>query len=100
MLTGRRFDADEAHRIGLLTELVAPRAVVDAAIAKAEQILLNAPLSVELTKTGMWAAVETASFDLTIEFENRQQMVASFTDDRAEATAAFLEKRPPVYRRR
>lgn len=100
MLTGRRFDADEAYRIGLLVELTAPGAVVDAAIAKAEQILLNAPLSVELTKTGMWAAVETATFDLAIEFENRQQMVASFTDDRAEATAAFLEKRPPVYRRR
>ncbi|MET0821413.1 MAG: enoyl-CoA hydratase/isomerase family protein [Aeromicrobium sp.] len=100
MLTGRRFESDEALRLGLLVELAEPGTVLDAAIAKAEEILLNAPLSVELTKVGMWAAVETPTFDLAIELENRQQMVSSFTDDRAEATAAFLEKRPPVYRRR
>lgn len=100
MLTGRRFYAAEAFDMGLLVGLVEPGEVMSAALDKAQEILLNAPLSVELTKVGMWAAVETPTFDLAIEFENRQQMVSSFTDDRVEATAAFLEKRSAVYRRR
>ncbi len=53
-----------------------------------------------MTKVGMWAAVESNSFSATVEFENRQQMITAMTDDRNEATAAFLEKRRPEYRRR
>lgn len=100
MLTGRRFDALEANRIGLVTRLTEPGALLDSALTAAGQILLNPPLSVELTKVGMWAAVETPSFDVSVEFENRQQMVTAFTEDRAEATAAFLSKRTPTYSRR
>jgi enoyl-CoA hydratase/carnithine racemase len=100
MLTGRRFDSAEASRIGLVARVVPDGAVLDAALETAAQIQLNPPLSIELTKVGMWAAVETPSFDLSIAFENRQQMVSHFTEDRAEATEAFLKKRQPVYRRR
>ncbi|WCT06047.1 enoyl-CoA hydratase/isomerase family protein [Rhodococcus qingshengii] len=100
MLTGRRFEAAEAREIGLVTQLVDPGTVIDAALGTAEQILMNPPLSVELTKVGMWAAVETPSFDVCVEFENRQQMVAALTEDCAEATAAFLSKRAPMYSRR
>jgi len=32
-----------------------------------------------------------------VEFENRQQMITAMTEDRGEATAAFLEKRAPRY---
>lgn len=100
MLTGRRFDADEAERVGLVTEVVPAEDLLAAALAKADEILLNPPLSVELTKQGMWLALETPGFDAAVEFENRQQVFTAFTDDRAEATAAFLEKRRPAYRRR
>ncbi len=62
--------------------------------------MLNPPLSVELTKQGMWIALETPSFDSSVEFENRQQVFTALTEDRGEATAAFLERRPPSYRRR
>ncbi|MFI0961291.1 enoyl-CoA hydratase/isomerase family protein [Streptomyces sp. NPDC021080] len=99
MLTGRRFDAVEAALIGLVTDVVEPENLLDAALAKAQEIMLNPPLSVELTKQGMWIALETPAFDTSVEFENRQQIFTSFTTDRAEAAAAFLEKRPPVYRR-
>ena len=66
----------------------------------AGQVIANPPASVALTKTGMWTALETPSLRSAIEFENRQQMVASMTADAAEAAAAFLEKRPPRYRGR
>jgi enoyl-CoA hydratase/carnithine racemase len=100
MLTGRRFDAAEAERLGVVTEVVPADDLLAAALAKADEIMLNPPLSVELTKQGMWLALETPGFDAAVEFENRQQVFTAFTDDRAEATAAFLEKRPPAYRRR
>lgn len=100
MLTGRRFDAEEAERIGLLYRIVPSEDLMDVALAKADEIMSNPPFSVELTKQGMWIALETPSFHASVEFENRQQIISSMTEDRAEATAAFLEKRPPVYKNR
>jgi enoyl-CoA hydratase len=97
MLTGRRVGADEALRIGLVTDLVQPDELAAVALAKAEEILLNPPLSVELTKQGMWSALEIGSFSATVEFENRQQVLTAMTDDQAEAAAAFLGKRRPDY---
>ena len=100
MLTGRRFGSDEALRIGLLTDVVDPDELLPTAVAKAEEIMLNPPLSVELTKRGMWTALETPSFSAVVEFENRQQVLTAMTEDQEEATAAFLGKRPPTYRNR
>jgi enoyl-CoA hydratase/carnithine racemase len=100
MLTGRRFDTTEAERIGLLAAVVAPADVLPTARAKAAEIRLNPPLSVELTKQGMWLALQQPSFAAAIEFENRQQVITALTDDRAEASQAFLEKRAPIYRYR
>ncbi|GAA1746459.1 enoyl-CoA hydratase/isomerase family protein [Aeromicrobium alkaliterrae] len=98
MLTGRRFDAEEALRIGLVTEITED--VLAAAIAKAEQIMLNPPASVALTKQGMWLALETPALAAAIELENRQQVITALTEDMPEARAAFLEKRPPSYKHR
>ncbi|ANY21575.1 enoyl-CoA hydratase/isomerase family protein [Gordonia terrae] len=100
MLTGRKFTAVEAERYGLLVDLAEPEELLERAHSTAHAILANPPLSVELTKVGMWAAVESDSFSATVEFENRQQMITAMTEDRGEATAAFLEKRAPKYRRR
>lgn len=100
MLTGRRFDAAEALNYGLVTEVVDGTDLLERARATAELILRNPPASVELTKAGMWLALQTPSFHAAVEFENRQQMVAAMTEDAQEATAAFLEKRTPNYQRR
>ncbi|WP_110182265.1 enoyl-CoA hydratase/isomerase family protein [Nocardioides solisilvae] len=97
MLTGRRCSSEEAHRIGLVTEVHEPDRLLEAALEKAAEIMLNPPFSVELTKQGMWLALETPSFATAVELENRQQVVTALTRDRAEATAAFLEKRAPRY---
>lgn len=75
MLTGGRFGADETVRIGLLTHVFDPADLVAAALEKAQEIILNAPLSVELTKQGMWTALEFPSLAAAIEFENRQQVL-------------------------
>jgi enoyl-CoA hydratase/carnithine racemase len=92
MMTARRFDADEALRIGLLADVVPP---VDRAI---DDLLGMPPLSLSLTKQGMWLSLEVPSFDAAVELENRQQVLTSLTTDQQEAMAAFREKRPPSYR--
>jgi enoyl-CoA hydratase len=97
MLTGRIFDAEEAARIGLIVELFDDDALLDAAIAKARQIMLNTPFGVALTKEGMWSALEIPGMQAAIDLENRQQIMASATADHREAMAAFLERRAPTY---
>ncbi len=97
MLTSRRFDAAEALRIGLVTEVVEPEALTDAVAAMAGSLLAAPPLSLSLTKQGMWLALEVPSFDAMVEVENRQQVLASATADASEAMAAYLARRPADY---
>lgn len=97
MLTGRLFDADEALRIGLVTDVVPNEVLIDAALAKAEEITLNTPLGVALTKEGMWSALEIPGLQAAIDMENRQQIMASFSDDAREMRRAKSEGRPPSF---
>lgn len=97
MLTGRVFDAEEAYRIGLVVDLVDDHALLDTAYAKAEQIMLNTPFGVALTKEGMWSALEIPGMQAAIDLENRQQIMATATADHREAMMAFLERRAPNY---
>jgi enoyl-CoA hydratase len=100
MLTGRLFDADEAARIGLVIDVVPDEGLLDAAYAKADEIMRNTPFGVALTKEGMWSALEIPGLQAAIDLENRQQIMASATADHQEALHAFLEKRPPTYTNR
>lgn len=96
MLTGRVFDVEEAHRIGLVVEVHDDAALLEAAYAKAELIMRNAPMGVTMTKQGMWTALEVP-MQAAIDIENRQQIMLSQTADHREAMTAFLERRPPKY---
>jgi enoyl-CoA hydratase/carnithine racemase len=100
ILTARRFDAAEALEIGLVTSVAAPESLMDTALAVAAQIGQNPPLSVSLTKKGMWVAMETPSLAASVEFENRQQVLSALTEDQPEAALSFLEKRAPRYANR
>jgi enoyl-CoA hydratase len=97
MLTGRVFDAEEAYRLGLVVDLLDDEILLDAAYAKAEQVMLNAPFAVALTKEGMWSALEIPGLQAAIDLENRQQIMATATADHREAMAAFVERRPPTF---
>ena len=97
MLTGRVIDSAEAYRIGLIVDRVADENLEKVALAKAEQIMLNTPFGVALTKEAMWTALEIPAMQTAIDLENRQQIMASRTEDAREAMMAFMEKRPPNY---
>jgi enoyl-CoA hydratase len=97
MLTGRRFGADEALQMGLLSDVVESERLEARALAGAEQIASLAPWGVRLTKRGMWTALEIPSQQAATEYEDRQQIMATFGRAMPEAVGAFLEKRPAEF---
>jgi enoyl-CoA hydratase len=97
MLTGRRVDAEEALRIGLVADVVPDVELVDRALEAAIQISELAPWGVRLTKQGMWTALELPSEQTAVEFEDRQQIMSTFGVATPEAISAFLEKRPAEF---
>ena len=97
MLTGRRFEADEALRIGLVADVVDNEALLDRSLEAAVQIARLAPWGVRLTKQGMWSALEISSEQAAVEYEDRQQIMSTFGKAPPEAVAAFLEKRPAEF---
>ena len=97
MLTARRVGAGEALRIGLVADVVAGSELLDRSLEAAGQIASLAPWGVRLTKQGMWTALEIGSEQAAVEFEDRQQIMATFGTAPPEAVAAFLEKRPAQF---
>src|SRR3954465_7202090 len=97
MLTGRRVRAEEAERIGLVSAVVAGDALLERALESAEQIAAWSPWGIRLTKQGMWSALEIPSLRAAIEYEDRQQIMATFGVAPPEAIGAFLEKREAEY---
>jgi len=98
LLTGLPNDAETAYRFGLVTALYSPNELVPAARALAERISTRAPLSVEATKR-----IAGQAPDLT-PAEAGQVLLGELiplvrSADHAEAVAAFLEKREPLFTR-
>ena len=98
LLTGRKVDAREAERIGLVSRVVPDGTVVDAALEMARAMCELSPFGLTMTKQVLWANLEAGSLGAAIELENRNQLLAGYTGNLDEARAAFREKRKPTYR--
>ena len=97
LLTGRFVDADEAARIGLVNRVVPGDQLLDAALDLADAMAANSPMGVRLTKQAVQTNVAEPSLDVALEVENRNQALASRTEDMTEGLRAFREKRAPVF---
>lgn len=96
MLTGRLIDAGEAHRLGIVNEVVAPEALLDRVRALAQTLTANSPESLAATKRLM-AAQHKAWLDSAIALAIEAGARARETGDFREGLAAYLEKRKPVW---
>jgi methylglutaconyl-CoA hydratase len=96
LLTGRLFDAAEAHGYGLVNEIVAPEALMPRARELAAQILENSPSSVRATKKLINGFIST-QLDQQITSAIEDNARIRTTADFREGLAAFLEKRKPVW---
>ncbi len=94
LLTGRLFEAAEAHRYGLVNEVVEPDRLMPRARELAAQLAENSPSSVRATKkliNGFIAAQLDSQIASAIE-DNAQIRT---TEDFREGVSSFLEKRKP-----
>jgi enoyl-CoA hydratase/carnithine racemase len=95
-LTGERIGADEAQRIGLVSEVVEPAALRERALALAQLIAGNAPLAVQAIKRLSRQTPHLSDADAQ-QLTELTWGVLRDTADRLEGRRAFAEKRPPVY---
>ncbi|TWD17337.1 enoyl-CoA hydratase/isomerase family protein [Marihabitans asiaticum] len=92
IFTGRRVDADEAYRLGLVDRVEDdPRT---AAMELAGQIAANSPIGVRNAKAAMRAGLDV-SLDEGLDIEDERWHDTAFSADRAEGVRAFAEKRRP-----
>ncbi|MBK8459218.1 MAG: crotonase/enoyl-CoA hydratase family protein [Micropruina sp.] len=98
LLTADTFDAAEAHRIGLVQEVVAHGAQLTRAIELAERIAAQAPLAVQATL----ANARLATTDPAAAIGRLHPMVALLagTDDAREAMKSYLSGAPADFRGR
>jgi enoyl-CoA hydratase len=96
LFTGRRVDADEALRLGLVNGVCDADGLLDAALDVAGQIAANGPVAVRLTVAGLRAGGH-ASLEAALQYEALAQPVTFATRDLAEGLAAAKERRRPQF---
>jgi len=99
LLTGRLFGAEEALRMGLINELVAPEKLIARARELAALLMENSPASLRATKQ-LLNDHARAELDAQIEIAVRENAAVRTTADFREGIASFLEKRRPVWTRK
>lgn len=97
VLAGEMIAAQEAHRIGLVNEVVPPAELIPRAQAIAAKIIANAPLAVQYAMEAVNKGMEM-TLNEGLYLEALLFAVACSTEDKAEGTQAFLEKRAPVFK--
>ncbi|CAN7760595.1 enoyl-CoA hydratase/isomerase family protein [Cupriavidus necator] len=96
-LTGDRIDAEQAFRIGLISDLYTPETLRTKALELANRIAANGPLAVQMVKK---LALETAHMAPAefVAHSNTAWGTLRDSADRLEGRRAFAEKRTPSYR--
>jgi enoyl-CoA hydratase len=99
MLTGKPFSAEEARQWGFVNQVFGAADLLPAALATADAIATNAPLSTRQIKVSISRGNRMSLSDgLAFEIEAYQRCVGS--QDRLEGVKAFNEKRKPVFQGR
>lgn len=99
LLTGERIDGAEAHRWGLVQELLEPEHLLERANELAHKMAGLSPIAVQRTKY-MVRVAQNVGLDAGLMVENDSFAYCMTTEDAAEGQRAFAEKRPPQFKGR
>src|SRR3954466_5807316 len=97
VLSGEMINAQEAHRIGLVNEVVAAAELIPRAEAIAAKIIANGPLAVQYTMEAVNKGMEMPLAE-GLYLEAVLFGAACATEDKKEGTTAFLEKRQAQFK--
>jgi enoyl-CoA hydratase len=97
VLAGEIISAQEAFRIGLVNEVTPAAELISRAEAIAEKIIANAPLAVQYAIEAVNQGMEM-TLAAGLHLEASLFGVCCATSDKAEGTAAFLEKRAAAFK--
>jgi len=97
ILTGRRIGAAEALAMGLVGQVVPSPGLAEAALALAERVARNAPISLRQAKRAVDGGLALPLRE-ALDLENRLYQACIPTADRREALQAFAEKRAAVFK--
>jgi methylglutaconyl-CoA hydratase len=98
-ITGERFDAREAHRIGLVHEVCGEDGLDRAAAPVIDAILQSAPQAVRATKRLVLAEAGLALSEQELEALAAQAAIRRASPEAAEGLASFREKRAAAWHR-
>ncbi len=102
LMTGEPITASDACRWGLINQVVADGPVLDAALALAARVTVNAPLSVQASKRIAYGVDDGVVVDEEPGWERtvREMRTLIRSEDAREGPLAFAEKRQPVWKAR
>jgi len=99
LLTGRPMSAEEAHRVGLINEIVPADRLLSRAEEIAHEIAENGPLAVQACKESV-LRTSGLPIDEALEIEAECARGVFASKDAIEGPRAFIEKRKPVFKGR
>jgi enoyl-CoA hydratase/carnithine racemase len=91
------YPAQQALELGLVTEVVPDAELMPRAREWAERLAAGPPIAIRITKRMMYKQL-TMGLDNALEDAALGTLVANYTEDVKEGTAAFHEKRPPKFK--
>lgn len=97
ILSGEMISAQEAHRIGLINEIVPAADLITRAEAILKRIASNAPIAVKYALDAVNKGLETSQSE-GLALEASYFGLCAATEDKAEGTSAFLQKRAPQFK--
>ena len=99
VLTARRVGAAEALSMGLVSQIAPPQRLRAEAMALAERVARNAPISLRQAKRAIERGI-SLPLDRGLDLEHQLYEECLESEDRREALRAFAEKRPPHFQGR
>jgi enoyl-CoA hydratase len=99
ILSGEMITAQEAHRIGLVNEVVPAAGLIQRAEEILTKIASNAPIAVKFALEAANKGMETSQSEGLL-LEASYFGLCAGTEDKKEGTTAFLERRAPQFRGR
>jgi methylglutaconyl-CoA hydratase len=97
LLTGRILGAEEAHRMGLVNEILPLDQVMPCALETARVLMENSPVSLEATKK-LFTSYTHEALERQVREAVGENAWVRTTEDFREGLASFLEKRKPAWK--